>query len=314
MDDREVPQPSMGVVIVNWNGTHLLRECLTPLTRAGVPVIVVDNASSDGSVDLIQEMFPEVQVIKNPTNRGFAYANNQGMYALSTPYIMFLNNDTIPDPKALDDIAVFLGEHSLTGVAGPTLVFPDGRPQASCGPGPNLWTEFLSKSLLHRVFPTLRQWAPSASRQVDWVTGAALCIRRDLAIDLGGWDEAMFMFYEDLDLCARVREAGFSVWFLSTHPIVHIGGASRKKLETQSLVHSYESAQRFFDRHGSVWRRKVVAAMTVPEMALRSAVWALLSTSSRRRSLAKERLQAYALILRMAIRGRRLGRLDRHDG
>jgi GT2 family glycosyltransferase len=298
----ETPSP-LTIIVVNWNGVDLLPGCLNPLTGAGFEVIVVDNGSTDASKRLLRESFPWVKIIANPDNRGFAAANNQGLQLAGSALVLLLNNDTIPDRAALTELVGFLEYHPEVGVAGPSLVFPDGRPQPSCGPGPNLWTEVLSKTMLHRLLPGLRAKAPAVTSRVDWVTGAALCIRRDLALELGGLDEAMFMFYEDLDLCARVREAGSQVFFVATPPVLHIGGATRRRVETDSLVQSYQSSAYFFSKHGPAWRKHLIRGMTVPEMVLRTTVWAALSVSPSQRRLARERLSAYRRILGLARSG-----------
>jgi GT2 family glycosyltransferase len=300
MDAAETPQVPLSIVIVNWNGAELLPGCLRSLDAAGLEVVVIDNGSTDASLDLLETAFPRVRVVANPDNRGFAAASNQGLQLATSPNVLLLNNDTIPDPAALAELAVFLAEHPEAGVAGPSLTYPDGRRQTSCGPGPNLWTEILSKTLLHRVLPGLREKAPEHTCRVDWVTGAALCIRRELALQLGGLDEEMFMFYEDLDLCARVREAGKQVWFVATQPIVHLGGATRRRVEAQSLVHSFRSADLFFSRHGPSWRRQLLRSLTIPEMWLRSLIWGLLSLSPGGRDVARERLRAYRTIRRLS--------------
>ncbi|MCW3036887.1 MAG: glycosyl transferase family 2 [Actinobacteria bacterium] len=303
MDTPSIP---LSVVIVNWNRAELLPGCLAPLDGGGIEVIVVDNGSTDASLEVLASSFPAVRVVANPDNRGFAAASNQGLRLATSPYVLFLNNDTLPDPKALEELTAFLAGNPDTGVVGPTLVFPGGQPQPSCGPGPNLWTEILAKTLLHRALPGLREKAPGQTCRVDWVTGAALCIRREQALELGGLDEEMFMFYEDLDLCARVREAGKQVWFVATPPIVHLGGATRRRVEARSLIHSYQSADLFFSRHGPRWRRRLLRALTIPEMGLRMGVWGLLAVSPQRRALARERLAAYRSILSLAAAGRRI--------
>jgi GT2 family glycosyltransferase len=290
----------MTVVVVNWNGAHLLSDCLGPLTKR-FPTVVVDNASTDVSVTLMSSRFPEVQLIVNDGNAGFSRANNQGIERARTDYVLLLNNDTIPDVRAIDELAMFLDTHPVAGIVGPTLVNVDGSRQDSCGPGPNLKTELLAKTMLHRLLTGRRSWSPVNHRKVDWVTGAALCIRRDLVLELGGLDEGMFMFYEDLDLCARAREAGHEVWFVATPPIVHLGGATRRHVEARSLIDSYRSTQRYFAKHGPAWRRRAVRAMTVPEVLVRSSLWAVLSVTPGRRPLARERLCAYREILRLAV-------------
>lgn len=290
--------PSTTIVVVNWNGRHLLSDCVTPLIEDGLPVVVVDNSSTDESVVLLADEFPTVDVVVNATNVGFAAANNIGIAQASTELVLLLNNDTVPNARAVTELDEFMRANPAVGIAGPTLVYPDGSPQESCGPGPNLWTESLGKTMLHRLLPGRRSWAPTGSRQVDWVTGAALCIRRDLALELGGLDEDFFMFYEDLDLCTRVRKAGWEVWFVATRPIVHIGGASRRRVEAETLVHSYHSTFRYFDRHGPRWRSLVIRVITVPELALRSLLWGAMAALPSRRSLARERLRAYRRVLR----------------
>ena len=265
----------------------------------------MDNGSTDASLTLLETKFPSVRVVANELNRGFAVASNQGLGLARSPNVLLLNNDTVPNATALEELAAFLDCHPEAGVVGPALAYPDGRKQPSCGPGPDLWTEILGKSLLHRVLPGLRQNAPTQTCRVDWVTGAALCIRRDLALELGGLNEAMFMFYEDLDLCTRVREAGRQVWFVATTPIIHLGGATRRRVEAQSLIHSYESTDLYFSRHGPRWRRDLLRVLTIPEMLLRSSVWGLLSMIPQRRGLARERLHAYRTILGLVARSRR---------
>lgn len=292
--------PPLSVVIVNWNGAELLPACLAPLQGVGLEVIVVDNGSIDGSIALVAQSFPKVVILANGSNVGFAQASNQGLRSATGEAVVFLNNDTVPRADALLALAAFLRECPAAGVVGPTLVNLDGSPQPSCGPGPNLWTELLAKSLVHRVLPGLRTLAPAASRPVGWVTGAALCLPRSVALGLGGFDESMFMFYEDLDLCARVRESGREVWFVATPPIVHLGGATRRRVEAESLIHSFRSADRYFMRHGPEWRRRLLRCLTVPEMVLRSLVWQLVSLKPELRTLARERQAAYGAILRLA--------------
>ena len=302
-DDGSVPPRSLlSIVIVNWNGAHLLAPCLEPLRADDFEVVVVDNGSSDESLELLAQRFPNVSVIANPDNCGFARASNQGLHQATADTVLFLNNDTMPSTQVLMDLIDFLAKHPEVGIVGPTLAYPDGRRQPSCGPGPNLLTELLARTLLHRLLPGVRALAPTRDCRVDWVTGAALAIRRNLALELGGFDEEMFMFYEDLDLCARAREAGADVWFVATPPIIHLGGATRSRVEVQSLVHSFQSTDRFFSRHGRPWRRHLLRALTVPEMGLRMGIWTVLSLDPPRKELAAQRLQAYRWILRLALR------------
>jgi GT2 family glycosyltransferase len=294
----------LSIIIVNWNGEELLSDCLDPLAAAGFEVILVDNASTDGSLALLRSQYPWVRLVANDENRGFAGANNQGIARAEGDYVLLLNSDTVPDVAAIRSVVAFLEDHAHVGIAGPSLNYPDGSRQPSCGPGPNLWTELLAKTMLHRLLPGIRTRAPGTTCRVDWVTGAALFMRRSLASEIGGLDESMFMFYEDLDFCARTREAGHEVWFVFTPPILHVGGASRRKVETRSLVQSYQSTERFFRRHGPRWRRYLLRALTIPEVTVRSLVWAILAFLPRHRVMARARLQSYLMILRLTLTGR----------
>lgn len=289
--------PPLSVVIPNWNGAELLPGCLEPLAGGAYEVIVIDNASTDSSREMIRERFPWVQLVQNSENRGFAVACNQGIDLAAGIVVLLLNNDTVPDPSALDRLAQFLVDHPRVGAAGPTLVNADRSRQRSCGPGPNLWTELAGRFLLHRVVPGVRTWAPRHDRRVDWVTGAALAAPTEVLRELGGLDEGMFMFYEDLDLCARIRESDREVWFVETAPVVHFHGATRRTVEAQSLVHSFRSTDRYFRRHGPAWRRRLLRWLTGPEMILRSMVWTALWMVPARRALARQRLYAYRTIL-----------------
>jgi GT2 family glycosyltransferase len=292
----------LSIVIANWNGADLLPACLEPLADSGYEVIVVDNGSTDGSCALLRESFPWVRLVENRDNLGFSKANNQGIAIATGHYLLLLNNDTYGNQGTLRDLVAFMDSHPKAGIVGPSLTNSDGTPQESCGPGPNLWTEFLRRTLLHRLFRGVRARAPSKICQVDWVTGAALFIRRDLALSLGGLDEGMFMYYEDLDLCARARQAAYEVWFLPTTPIVHLGGGTRQRALAASLMHSYQSTDRFFVRNGPRWRRELLRAATVPEMLLRGGLWLALGLKTGRRDQARERLRAYRSILRLVVR------------
>ena len=295
---------TVSVIVVNHNTCDLLRECLRSVRAeaAGLPtqVIVVDNASSDGSVAVVRAEFPEVRLIESPSNLGFSKANNAGLRASSSPYALLLNSDARLLPGALRAMASFMETHPDVGIVGPRLLNADGSLQLSCGIPPTPWTEVCNKLLLHIPFPFFKMgdWAHDRVREVGWVTGACLLARRAMLDRIGLLDEGMFMYYEDLDLCLRARRAGWKVCYLPDAQAVHLGGATSRGVFGPMLIASARSSFYFFRKHYGDGAVRLLRLLTLPEMALRSAIWGALAIfSPRRRAEARERLCAYRTIL-----------------
>jgi N-acetylglucosaminyl-diphospho-decaprenol L-rhamnosyltransferase len=233
---------TLSVLIVNWNAAELLRECLRSLARqdldpARVEVLVVDNASSDGSAEMIRAEFPGVRLLRNDRNAGFAAANNQGLALGRGKYFLLLNPDTVvPERTLLREWVEFMEAHPDVGASGVRLVFPDGRHQfGDTGFRPSVATLLGYASLLAKAMPRAvkgvyqdfsRMGRP---RDVDWVCGAALLARADAVRAVGGLDEGIFMFAEDIEWCCRMRDAGFRVVYLPHLAIEHHQGGSVRK-------------------------------------------------------------------------------------
>lgn len=220
----------LSVVIVNWNTCDLLRNCLHSLHRGqelACEVIVVDNGSSDDSVAMIRTEFPEVRLIANAENRGFAVANNQGIRVSAGEYIMLLNSDTIVKPGALRGLVYFLDEHPQAGAVGPRLVRPDGTAQPYAFGGDPTLTYLLTRGLNQLLFRRyLHNWATDATQEVDWVSGACLVVRRRAIDQVGLLDENIFMYFEDNDWCLRIRKGGWKVYLYPEVEVIHLGGCS----------------------------------------------------------------------------------------
>jgi GT2 family glycosyltransferase len=230
----------LSICIVNWNGRELLRACLESieLAQAGLRVetIVVDNASRDGSAEMVGECFPEVILVRNPTNAGFSRANNQAAALSSGRYLLFLNNDTLVGEGSLRALVQFMAEHPEVGLAGPRLIGRDGLPQRSYRYHPTL------AALLHRL--TLIRWTglfrksyeeyrrrefdPNTLRPVEALLGAAVCMPNEVFRQHGGWDEGFPFGLEDFDLSARVARS-HQVIYLAGADIVHLGKMSSRK-------------------------------------------------------------------------------------
>lgn len=261
----------LSVIVVNWNTQDLLVACLRSLAafslaaadaQAAVEIIVVDNASTDGSPARVRRDFPHVRLIENPHNLGFAAANNLGIQASRGEFVLLLNSDAAVTPGALTNLVQFMQQCPPAGLAGPRLINPDGSFQASFAAFPTLTSELLLATRLARW--VIGPYAPSptprvrsgrfsasfieAARPVDWIAGAAMLARRRAIEQVGGLDEGYFMYSEETDWCWRFWRHGWQVWYLPHVAVVHHGGASTRQRPAASYAQLYASKVRFFTR------------------------------------------------------------------
>ncbi len=243
----------LSIVIASWNTGHLLRDCLMSLTTATdclvAEIIVVDNASSDGSPDMVRREFSGVRLIANDANAGFARANNQGIAASAGRHVLLLNSDTRVPPDSLRQIVSFMDQHPEAGACSPRLVTPDGQPQAFAFGGDPTLLYLLRRgvaSLLLRK--PLHDWSTSETRQVDWVSGACLMARREAIEQIGMLDEDIFMYFEDNDWCLRIRKGGWKIYYCPEVSITHIGGQSVRQSPAARQVY-YQSLMYFYGKH-----------------------------------------------------------------
>jgi GT2 family glycosyltransferase len=235
----------IAVAIVNYNTREHLHACLaTVQLEAPSEVVVVDNASSDGSTEMVRADYPWVALHANKTNLGYGAAANQAIASCSAEYVLLLNSDTLLQAGALMALSGYLDLHPHAAIVGPHLVEADGTLQASCYPFPTPLNTFLENStsaillgrLIRRHIPLLRNfylrtWPHTSARVVPWLKGAALAIRRTAFDAVGGFDESYFMYFEDADLCYRLNAAGWKVHFVPITTVVHIGGASTSRID-----------------------------------------------------------------------------------
>ena len=235
--------PDASVIVVSFNTHDLLRECLLTLQREAGGVsyetIVVDNASLDGSAEMVATEFPEVRLIRSKINLGFAAANNRAFEAARGRYIVLLNSDAFLRPNVLRLSIARMDSNPRAGVAGGRLVGRDGSWQPSARMYPSLLNNFLMMSGLAAKYPDSRllgrmdrTWAdPLQPAQVDWVPGAYSIIRRSLLDRIGFFDERFFLYYEEVDLCRRVKAAKNEIWYWPDIVVEHIGGESAKTMK-----------------------------------------------------------------------------------
>lgn len=286
------PAPAVDIIVVSWNTRDLLRVALSSIRQhAGqcVRVIVVDNGSSDGSPDMVRIEFPEVRLVVNAENRGFGQANNQGFAVTSEPFVLLLNSDAELTPGALPALLAELERHPEAGAVGARLVFPDGSFQASFNRFPRLWHEALALVGLARLMLGERYPSASASqsgrpRAVDWVGGAAMLLRRralETATGSKGFDSEYHMYSEEMDLCRRIRDAGWSIRYCPNATVVHHAGSStsQRALDQPRLL--WESRLLYYRKHRPPWEAALLLWMIRAAYWCRTVVWRLRSRATR---------------------------------
>ena len=251
----------VAVVIVNYQSYEDLRDCLASLggPDPALAICVVDHATRMEAADAIAREFPHVDLLRVPANEGFAAGVNRGARHRDTPFILLLNPDCVADAAVCRALADWLTAHPRAGAAGPRILNADGSVQASARRFPGLTTGIAGRSSwLTRVLPrnplSRHNLAPSLDtslepRAVDWISGAAMMVRRDAFDAVGGMDEGFFLYWEDADFCRRLSQAGWQTMYLPMLSVRHVGGRSSRHAADASLVAFHRSALRLFRKH-----------------------------------------------------------------
>ena len=251
----------LSIVVTNYDTADHLAKCLDSLHRFAPAfpheVLVVDNHSQDGSAGMVRAHYPHYRLLVLPENRGFAHASNAAARRCSGDLILFLNGDMEATRGALERLVRYLEEHPGVGIIGPRLVNPRGNLQISWGRFPSLRNEIVRKLLHSRVAGALKlrallAWALLPGRDCDWVSGAGLMGRREaLSLQEGEkiFDEQFFLYFEDIDLCHRVKREGRGVQYVSDVTFVHAGGGSARKHPISAMLAYRESQLRFCQKH-----------------------------------------------------------------
>lgn len=235
----------LSIIIINWNNKNILRDCLKSIYKTqsydSFEIIVVDNHSGDGSVELIKKEFPDVMLIENDENLGFARANNQAIKIAGGNYILLLNNDTVlTNNYCFDRMVDYMKENPQVGILGCKLLYPDGTLQ-SCGENfPSLWGIFKSQILFTKTWKRLgkNKQGDNHFKKVDFVCGACLLTRKEILDKIGLLREKYFMYGEDVEFCYRVRQAGYEIGVLTNESIIHLHSKSTEKNLTEMLYYS----------------------------------------------------------------------------
>jgi hypothetical protein len=320
-------QTDLSIVIVNWNVRDRLQECLLSIYLANnhhvaaqsrplrarsdsealcTETIVVDNASTDGSVEMVRHTFPQVTLIANADNRGFTGGNNQGIAASRGRYVLLLNPDTEVIDDALSHMVAYMDAHPGVGALGPMLLNPDGSVQSSRRRFPTPATAFLESTTLQRWFPNhrlLRDYyvldAPDdAIAQVDWVDGACLLARREALHQVGLLDDGYFMYSEELDWCRRAKAAGWQIVYFPQARVMHHRGQSSEQAKALQIILFNRSKIRYFHKyHGALIAAALRAFLLLNysyQLVLETAKWAV----GHKRPLRRQRIGAYWQVLR----------------
>jgi len=275
----------LSIIIISWNTADLLAQCLASIyahpPQETFEVLVVDNASTDDSVAMVHRRFPQVQVLDNQENTGFARANNQAIRRSRGEYLLLLNPDTNVAPNALQTLVEWLENHPQTGAVGPRTLNPDGTLQISAYPAPTLMGELWRLLHLDQFHPygvyAMDTWPLDAPRQVDALLGACLLLRRQVIEQIGLLDEAYFIYSEEIDLCYRLQTAGWQLYWLPTATIVHYGGQSTQQVAAEMFLRLYQGKLFFFRKHHGRWAgtvyKLVLMLITLLRLLLTPLAW-----------------------------------------
>lgn len=275
----------LSIVIVNWNTCDLLRDCLTSvysgMGKLRAEVFVVDNASTDGSVQMVRAAFPQATLLTNPENLGFAAGNNIALRQARGRYVMLLNTDTLVHGTVLPDAVAWLDAHPTVGVIGPKVLNADGTVQPSCSAFPSLKLLTLQALGLTKV-PRLDRyrmtgWDRSSARRVDVISGAAMFVRRAAMTRVGLLDESFFFYGEETDWCRRFGQAGWQLVFVPIPQITHFGGGAVARLSHRRDVMMTEGTTRLHRKHGGLAAGLACFALLSFHNVSRAMFWAGLS-------------------------------------
>lgn len=264
----------VSIILVNWNTRQILQDCLRSVYEQtnglAFEVFVVDNASSDGSAEMVRQQFPQVKLIANDENKGFAAANNQAISAASGEFILLLNSDTIVLDNAIFKSWQFARQNPGAGIVGCRVLNADRTLQPSCFMYPSVLNMLLLTTYLSKIFPRnkffgrerMTWWDRNDIREVEVVTGCFMLVRKEVIQQIGMLDEEYFIYGEETDFCYRAHQAGWNLLFTPDAQIVHLGGASSKQAKPQMILQLRGSLLYFMKKRKS-WISYIMACILV---------------------------------------------------
>jgi GT2 family glycosyltransferase len=272
----------LSVSIVNTDSRELLLACLETLPLDAAEIVVLDNASEDGSADAVRERFPDIGVIAQTFRAGFGANHNTVIRATEGRYVYVLNEDTTADDWAFDRIVAYLDAHPRVAALGPRLVYPDGKVQDSAWRFPTPLVSTLGLLTVGKL--GVKQSHGAGAHAVDWVMGAALVLRREALDEVGLFDEEFFLYSEEVDLQLRLRDAGWDVHYFPEATVVHHESQFSAEIPERRINEMWRSRHRYWRKHHGVVGARVAALATGGQYAVRAA-FAPVRHRSRRRML-----------------------------
>lgn len=259
---------TLSIIIVSYNTKNLLKACLESIGDGGLEakkleIFVVDNASTDSSIQMVKKSFPKVELITNSKNLGFSAANNQALKKTTGDYVLLLNSDTEIKPGALKKLVSFMETHPKAGIASAKLLNPDGTIQQSGGFLPRLsnlaaWMFFIDDLPIASSFIHSYHKADTAfykkSRKIGWVQGAAMILRKKALLDIGLLDEKIFMYGEDIELCFRAQKTHWQVWHVAEAEVVHKKFQSSGGSSQTAVLGEVRGLKYIFSKHKPKWQ------------------------------------------------------------
>jgi GT2 family glycosyltransferase len=304
----------LSIIIISWNVANLLAECLDSVLAkmpdlSKVEIIVVDSASSDDTVKMMVERYPQVKLLAQQDNLGFTRCNNIGLATANGRYLMLLNPDTVILGTALTDMMAYLDMNPDVGIVGPHTLNTDGTPQATRRRFPTLAVGFFEGTWLQGYAPSsilnnyyVADQPDTGIFDVDWVQGSALMARREVYAQIGGLDEGYAMYSEELDWCKRAKNAGWRVMYLGTTQIIHHGGKSTEQVGARKLIHFQQSKLRYFRKYHGWVVAQLLRAFLIFNYLWQIGIEGVKSLPGHKRDLRRERIKAYWQVLRSGLK------------
>jgi GT2 family glycosyltransferase len=259
--------PDVSISLVNTSSRELLLACLESLRGVDAEIVVLDNASEDGSADAVRERFPGVRLIEQRHRAGFGANHNTVIRETTGRYVFVLNEDTTSDDWGFDRMVAHLDANRRVAALGPRLVYPDGREQSSAWRFPSPWTAALGLLTLGRA--GILQSGGSETCDVDWAMAAALLVRREALGEVGVFDEGFFIYSEETDLCRRLRNAGWRTQFFPSVTVVHHESQFSAGIPERRINEMWRGRHRYWRKHHSAFGARVAALLTGAQYAVR---------------------------------------------